>query len=87
MELRGTLQSSQEVARQKLLSSKEKVRSIMTKTTKLSKIKWGRTFFFLRKLYGEVGLGPQYVGPYEVLAVEGVNVVIKSGAPHINTHK
>jgi hypothetical protein len=49
-EMRGRLQSANEVARQKLISNK-KVRSIMIKILKHLKLRQGRKYCFLMRLY------------------------------------
>jgi hypothetical protein len=80
-ELRGRLQSFHEVARQKLLSSKEKT-SIMIDSETLEVQVGQKVLLFdetVRRSRSRK-LSPQYVGPYEVLAIR-VNV-IKMGVPH-----
>jgi hypothetical protein len=74
------LQSTHEVARQKLISSKEKSKEYSDKSSETFEIQVGQKVLF----YDETvrrgrskKLSPQYVGPYEVLAIDGVNVTIK----------
>ena len=61
----------------------------MTKIQKQWKFKPVRRCYFLTNPY--LGrdlkkLSPQYVGPYEVLAVDGVNVTIKKGRTTQKVH-
>jgi hypothetical protein len=56
-ELRVRLQSSHEVARQKLLSSKIKSKEYYDKDSKPLEVSGAEIIAFLMKLYGEVGLG------------------------------
>jgi len=61
----------------------------MTKVLKRLKFKQGRKYYFLTNLYvGEdkKKLSPQYVGPYDVLAVDGVNVTLKKGRTTEKVH-
>jgi hypothetical protein len=88
-ELKGRLQSAHEVARQKLLASKEKSKLYYDRNTKELDIQVGQKVL----LYDETvrrgrskKLTPQFIGPYEVLAVEGVNVVIKRGRASQKVH-
>jgi len=81
-ELRGRLQSEHEVARQKLISSKEKSKEYYDKSPQTFEIQIGQKVL----LFDETArrrrskkLSPQYIGPYEVLAVDGVNVTIRKG--------
>jgi hypothetical protein len=81
-ESRGRLHSAHEVARQKLISSKEKSKDYYDKGSETFEIRIGQKVL----LFGETvhrgrskKLSPQYIGPYEVLAVDGVNVTIWKG--------
>ena len=87
MELRGRLQSAHEVARQRLVTKKEESKKYYDKGTEPCDFQVGQKVL----LYDETvrrgrskKLSPQYVGPYDVVAVEGVNVTIKRGR---NTQK
>jgi hypothetical protein len=79
-ELRGRLQSSHEVARQKLLAGKIKSKEYYEKDSETVEVRTGQKVLLVdetvRRGRSEK-LSPQYIGPYEVLEVEGVNVVIK----------
>ena len=50
-ELRERLQSAHEVARHKMISSKEKIRIIIIRVLKRLKFRWGRKYCFLMRLY------------------------------------
>ena len=81
-ELKGRLQSSQEVAREKLLSSKERSKEYYDKNSETPDVQVGQKVLIFDETVrrGRARkLSPQYIGPYEVLAVEAVNVVIKKG--------
>jgi hypothetical protein len=87
IELKGRLQSAHEIARQKLIAGKEKSKEYYDKSSEPFEIKVGQQVL----LYDETvrrgrskKLSPQYIGPYEVLIVDGVNVTIKKGG---NTQK
>ena len=81
-ELKGRLQTAHEVARQKLILHKEKSKEQYDKGTEPFKLEVGQQVL----LYDETvrrgrskKLSPQYIGPYEVLSVNGVNATIKKG--------
>jgi hypothetical protein len=80
MELKGRLQPSHETARQMLLSGKERSKQDYDRGSDIPNIQVGQKVL----IYDETvrrgrsrKLSPQYLGPYEVLAIEGVNVTIK----------
>jgi hypothetical protein len=87
-ELKGRMQSGHEVARQKLVTKKEKV-EYYDKGSKPTDIQVGQKIL----LYDETvrrgrskKLSPQYIGPYEVDTVEGVNITIKRGRTTQKVH-
>jgi hypothetical protein len=89
LELKSRLQSSHEVAREKLLSNKEKSKVYYDKQSETPDVQVGQKVL----IYDETvrrgrskKLSPQYIGPYEVLAVEGVNVVIRKGRATQKVH-
>jgi len=89
MELKGRLQSSHEVARQKLLTSKERSKVYSDKDSELPDIQVGQNVLIFDETVRRCRskkLSPQYIGPYEVLAVEGVNVIIKKGRSTQKVH-
>jgi len=88
-ELRGRLQSTHEVARQKLISSKERSKEYYDKNSETMEIQTGQKVLLFDEtvLWGRSKkLSPQYVDPYEVLAVGGVNVMIKKGRTTQRVH-
>jgi len=88
-ELKGRLQSSHEVARQKLLTSKERSKVYYDKDSELPDIQVGQKVLIFDETVRRgrsKKLSPQYIGPYEVLAVEGVNVIIKKGRSSQKVH-
>jgi hypothetical protein len=90
MELKGRLQSSHEVDRQKLLASKERSKAHHDKDSELPDIRVGKKILIFDETVRRgrsKKLSPQYVGPYEVLAVEGVNVIIKGEFHTQNTRQ
>jgi hypothetical protein len=89
MELKGRLQSAHEIARQKLIVKKEKSKEHYDCGSQPSDIQTGQKVL----LYDETvrrgrsrKLSPQFIGPYEVLKVEGVNVTIKRGRTAQKVH-
>jgi hypothetical protein len=81
-ELKGRLQSAHEVARQRLLIKKERSKEYYDRNANSFDIQAGQNVL----LYDETvrrgrskKLSPQYIGPYEVLTVDGVNITIKRG--------
>jgi len=89
MELKGRLKSSYEVAREKLLSSKEKSKVYYDKNSETPDVQVGQKVLIFDETVRRGRsrkLSPQYIGPYEVLAVEGVNVVIKKGRATQKVH-
>ena len=94
MELKGRLQSSHEIARQRLLSGKERSKEYYDKGSEIPTIQvWQKELIFDKTVrrWRSKKISPQYIGPYDVLAVEGVNVVIKRGRTtqkiHVNRVK
>jgi hypothetical protein len=83
------LQSAHEVARQKLISSKEKSKEYYDKGSEPFEIQIGQEVLLFVETVRRgrsKKLSPQYVGPYEVLAVEGVNVTIRKGRTTQKVH-
>jgi hypothetical protein len=81
-ELKGRLQSAHEVARQKLIINKEKSKAYYDKGTAEHEVQVGQKVLLFDETVRRgrsKKLSPQYIGPYEVLAVDGVNVTIKKG--------
>ena len=94
MELKGRLQSSHEIARQRLLSGKERNKEYYDKGSEIPTIQVGQKILIFDEAVRRgrsKKLSPQYIGPYDVLAVEGVNLVIKRGRStqkiHVNRVK
>jgi hypothetical protein len=88
-ELKGRLQTAHEVARQKLILCKEKSKAQYDKKTEPFRLDVGQQVL----LYDETvrrgrskKLSPQYIGPYEVLSVNGINVTIKKGRTTQQVH-
>ena len=89
MELKGRLQSAHEVARQRLISKKEKSKEYYDKDAEQCEFEVGQKVL----LHDEAvrrgrskKLSPQYVGPYDIVAVDGVNVTIKRGRKTQRVH-
>jgi hypothetical protein len=81
-ELNGRLQSAHEIARQKLIISKEKSKEYYDKGSEKCEIQVGQKILLFDetiRMGRSKKLSPQYIGPYEVLAVDGVNVTIRKG--------
>jgi hypothetical protein len=88
-ELSGRLQSAHEVARQKLISSKEKSKECYDKNSEPFEIQIRQKVLLFDETVRRgrsKKLSPQYIGPYEVLAVDGVNVTIKKGRTTQKVH-
>ena len=87
--LRGRLQSALEVARQKLISNKEKSKAYYEKDTEEREIQVGQSVLLfdenLRRGRSKK-LSPQYIAPYEVLGIDGVNVTMKRGPTTQKVH-
>jgi hypothetical protein len=94
MELKGRLQSAHEAARQRLVRKKEKSKEYYDREAAPCNLQVGQRVL----LHDEAvrrgrskKLSPQYVGPYEVVAVDGVNFTIKRGRKiqkvHVNRVK
>jgi len=89
MELKGRLQSSHENARQRLLSGKERSKQYYDRGSDLPDIQAGQKVLISDETVRRGRsrkLSPQYLGPYELLAVEGVNVIIKKGRATQKVH-
>ena len=89
MELKGRLQSAHEVARQRLIAKKEKSKGYYDKESENPDIQVGQKVLLFDETVRRgrsKKLSPQYVGPYEVLATEGVNVTIKKGRTTQKVH-
>jgi hypothetical protein len=86
-ELRGRLQSSHEVARQKLVSGKL-ISKEYYKDSEIVEVKAGQKILLLETVRKgrSKKLSPQYIGPYEGLDVEGMNVGIKRGRSAQKVH-
>jgi hypothetical protein len=79
-ELRGRVQSAHEVARQKLITNKEKSKAYYDKDTEECEIRVGHNVLLFDETVcrgRSKKLSPQYIGPYEVLGIDRVNVTIK----------
>jgi len=88
-ELNGRLQSTHEIARQRLMLSKERSKEYYDKVSETFEMQTGQKVLLFdetvhRRRYKK--LGPQYVGPYDVLAVDGVNVTLKKGRTTQTVH-
>jgi hypothetical protein len=86
-ELKERLQSAHEIARQRLIIGKEKSKEHYDKGSEKCEIQVGQKILLFDETVRRgrsKKLSPQYIGPYEVLAVEGMNVVIRKGR---NTQK
>ena len=78
--MKSRLQSSHEVAREKLLSSKDKSKVYYDKNSETPDVQVGQKVLIFDETVRRGRsrkLSPQYVGPHDVLAVERVKVVIK----------
>jgi len=87
MELKGRLQSSHEIARQRLLCGKERSKEYYDKGSEFPTIQVGQKVLIFDETVRRgrsKKLSPQFIGPHDVLAVERVKVVIKRGR---NTQK
>ena len=76
------MQSAHEVARQKLIASKAKSKEYYDKGSETFEIQIGQKVLLFDETVRRGRSkkpSPQYIGPYEVLAVEGVNVTIRKG--------
>jgi hypothetical protein len=88
-ELRSRMQSANEIARQRLLSSKEKSKVYYDRRTEAPDFQVGQRVLLFDETVRRgrsKKLSPQYIGPYEILEVEGVNVVIKRGRTSQRVH-
>ena len=88
------MQSTPEVARQNLISNKERSKEYYDKDSETFEFQIGQKVLFFDETVRRgrsKKLGPQYVGPYDILAVDGVNVTIKKGRTiqkvHVNRIK
>jgi len=83
------LQSAHEIARQKRISSKKKSKEYYDKVSETFEIQIEqKVLLFYETVRRERSkkLSPQYTGPYEVLAVDGVNVTIRKGRTTQKVH-
>ena len=83
------MQSAHEIARQKLLISKEKSKEYYDKVYEKCEIQVGQKILLFdetvrRRRSKKLSL--QYIGPYEVLAVDGVNVTSRKGRTTQKVH-
>ena len=88
-ELRGRLQSIHEVARQKLILSKERSKEYYDKDSEMFEIQTGQKVLLFDETIRRgrsKKLSRQYVGPYDVVAVDGVNVTLKKGCTTQKVH-
>jgi hypothetical protein len=88
-ELRRRLQLAHEVARQKLISRKEKSKEYYDKRSETFEIQIGQKVMLFDETVcrgRSKKLSPQYIGPYEALAVDGVNVTIRKGRTTQKVH-
>jgi len=88
-ELKGRLQSAHEIARQKLIISKEKSKKYYDKCSEKCEIQVGQKILLFDETVRRgrsKKLSPQYIGPYEVLAVDGVNLTIRKGRTTQKVH-
>ena len=87
-ELRGRLQLAHEVARQKLIASKEKSKEYYKGSEKFEIQMGQKVLHFDETVHRgrSKNLSPPYFGPHEVLAVEGINVTIRKGRTTQQVH-
>ena len=88
-EIRGRLQSTNDVGRQKLILSKERSKEYYDKDSETFEIQTGQKVLLFDETVHRgrsKKLSPQYVGPYDVLAVDSVNVTIKKGPTTQKVH-
>ena len=88
-ELKERLQSAHEIARQKLIISKEKSKEYYNKGSEKCEIQVRQKILLFDETVHRgrsKKLSPQYIGPYEVLAVDGVNVTIRKGRTTQKVH-
>jgi len=88
MELKGRLQSAHEIARHRLLSGKQRSKEYYDKWSEIPTIQVGQKVLIFDETVRRgrsKKLSPQYMGPYDVLAV-GINVVIKRGRTSQKIH-
>jgi hypothetical protein len=88
-ELKGRLQSAHEFARTKLISSKERSKEYYDKSSEKFEVQIGQCVLLFDETVRRgrsKKLSPQYIGPYEILAVDGVNVTIKRGRTAQKVH-
>jgi len=83
------LQSAHEAARQKLITNKEKRKAYYDKDTEECEIQVGQNVLLLDETVRRgrsKKLSRQYIGLYEVLGIDGVNVTIKRGRTTQKVH-
>jgi hypothetical protein len=88
-ELKGSLQSAHAIVRQKLVMSKERSKEYYDKGSEKCEIQVGQKILLFHETVRRgrsKKLSPQYIGPYEVLAVVGVNVTIRKGCTTQTVH-
>jgi hypothetical protein len=88
-ELKGRLQSAHEIARQKLVTSKEKSKEYYDKVSERCEIQVEQKILLFDETVhrgSSKKSSPQYIGPYEVPAVDGVNVTIRKGRTTQKVH-
>jgi hypothetical protein len=88
-ELKGRLQTAHQVARERLISRKEKSKEYYDKNTKETTLKVGDKVL----LYDETvrrgrskKLSSQWLSPYEVISIDRVNSTIKKGRHRQKVH-
>jgi hypothetical protein len=88
-ELKGRLQKTHQVARERLISRKEKSKEYYDRNTKETTLKVGDKVL----LYDETvrrgrskKLSSQWLGPYEVISIDRVNATIKKGRHRQKVH-
>ena len=83
------MQSAHEVARQRLMAGKKRSKEYYDKESEPFEFQVGQTVLLFDETVRRgrsKKLSSQYVGPYEVLAVEGVIVAIKRGRTTQKVH-
>jgi hypothetical protein len=77
------------IARQKLIVSNEKTKEYYDKCSEKCEIQVGHKILLFDETVRRgrsKKLSPHYIGPYEVLAVDGVNVTIRKGRTTQKVH-
>jgi hypothetical protein len=89
VELRGRLRPAHEVARHRLISKKEKSKEYYDKEAERGDFQVGQKVLFHNEAVPRERskkLSPQYVGPYDVVHVDVVNVTVKRGRKTQKVH-